>query len=828
MEESTENIRGKLYIPDYVTYRDTQFEVTRISRNSISDYPELTSISTPVGCNVTNCPNLTEIEFRDKCLIALDIYSCPRLKSIVYPKNCNKIGRIFDCDSLTSLTVLCKQKVFIEHWGGPLWETESLPLLTDIYFPGDIPPVLIEDIDGSRYVSEEGPDVIPNEDIRIHIPEGTADVYRHKGWDGWNLVEDQKPLPAYVNWDYCGKDEWAKQGFARGDGKNDVEMAIRIPASHISPYKGSKITAIEFFQPNSLSPLGDGDYVFITTPGTDYLTKQAAKAVKGGWARIELNEPYIITGDELFVGVGAHHSLGLDYANFDIEDNGCWSRSMGDDDSHSTPGLWETHKDLIGGDNHPFPIRAIIEGEKLPTDIVIVKSELSKSHENSQTLSRGNKTSAGSALLTTSPNSSDYFAYEINNNGVSCAPVAEPTNQTSASRAVDNDRLILKIRNRSPHIVRDISFEINANGSSFITDPIHTAIPNGEDEIVSIDIPDNLSGRNLELEVNVNDIDGKPDEISANSTQEVIYSSPASTHFPRVVVMERKVSTWNGASVASIAVLDWMSKLYPENFIGLSIHYSDEMSATDNSFKPFLDEAIYTSHFKVNRGHIQESPNPINIDNIIDFGEASINADASFDGNNINISTETVFGFDDEGEDKYRIAYVLLEDNVGPYTQCNDCYSAAFPQYYPEDHLTWWRYQGEEVEYTYNNVARTIHDYDGIKGLFPDKIIEGQTYKNSYTMAIPSNVDDASNLRVVTLLLDAVTGEILNADQTSISGTPPVSALPAVITDGKDDIFDIYNLSGVKVRSGVSTTAGLPPGLYILRSPTSTRKIAIP
>ena len=70
----------------------------------------------------------------------------------------------------------------------------------------------------------------------------------------------------------------------------------------------------------------------------------------------------------------------------------------------------------------------------------------------------------------------------------------------------------------------------------------------------------------------------------------------------------------------------------------------------------------------------------------------------------------------------------------------------------------------------------------------PENVTAGETYTSKYTLSLPDNIQNAKNLKIVTLLLDTRTGEILNADRTTISGEFDVAV--KYIKDGQK-VFDI-------------------------------------
>lgn len=290
-------------------------------------------------------------------------------------------------------------------------------------------------------------------------------------------------------------------------------------------------------------------------------------------------------------------------------------------------------------------------------------------------------------------------------------------------------------------------------------------------------------------------------------------NSEEPTYFPRKIVMEEATATWCGYCPAGIVGIAQMNKLYPDNFIAIALHDDNEM-LPDESYNPFFSLVDGFPSSWINRKDWRY-PNPFSIDDIKDKGVAKVTSQAKYvSANEVEIETETVFGFSDNGTTEYRLAYVVTEDNVGPYLQQN-FYSNPTEPDNPENLKNWWIHQSSPVEITYNEVARAIYDYDGIQGLLPNTINKGEVYKTKYTLTMPANVQNINNVKIVTLLLDTKTGEILNADRCAISDIP-ITSLSSIKADGSAN-QGIYNGLGVKVRTNDASTKGLNKGFYIMK-----------
>lgn len=810
----TEKYKGDIYIPDYVTYQNMEFKIYNyygIASDIFGDSPELSSISSPIRFYAYNCPILKSVEIREGASAMGEIWGCPLIETIIYPATCSEAYIPDHCQGLKTLKFLYNREINLKGCSG--FSQESLPALTDIYINSAIPPK----VDCS--IGEVNPNVT------IHIPQGSMENYRQSDiWKDWNFVDDMAAIPVRVNWDYCGSSTHCGLGLACGRGDNSVEFAMRIPAEHLEAYKGCRISAIEYFTPSpSINDFHEDDveYVFITSRGKDYITKQSVNTIRGQWMRIELNQPYTITGEELFVGIGRHHVLAADWANEDIADDGFWLRCMGSDTSYGmVPGRWEKNAGLSDF-NHPLPIRALIEGDNLPDDIAIASIQTQEGENSAKTKQQAMAASTATEITAAKINTeSGYFTCSLGPDGKLYAPQPSQTkkNVTAQAESTGKKAVSFKVRNRSMRTVRQITFDTYVDGVQQQPVTIDTYLPTNWEDKVTIDLP-NLEGRTHNMSFIVSDIDGKPDAVPFNSWGEVNYSLNPTTYFPRRIVMEEATGTWCGWCPRGMMTIEQMKKKYPDNFIAIAIHNDYEMQV-GNSYNPFLDMVESYPSAYINRKDWID-PWPFDIEDMKDKGEAKVTTQARcLSAKEVEVESETVFGFSDSETAEYRLAYVVTEDNVGPYMQYN-AYSNPTAEDNPDDPMNWWVHQDSPVTMTFNDVAREIFDYNGVEGLLPKGVVEGETYKTTYTLTVPDNVMDLSNVRIVTLILDTRTGEILNADLCSLSDIPDTSISNITTDDNKR--HDIFNSLGMKVGTDTTPAKGLRKGLYIMNG----RKVII-
>lgn len=249
----------------------------------------------------------------------------------------------------------------------------------------------------------------------------------------------------------------------------------------------------------------------------------------------------------------------------------------------------------------------------------------------------------------------------------------------------------------------------------------------------------------------------------------------AETYFPRKIVMEEGTGTWCGWCVRGIEVIERMRTKYPDNFIAIALHTgsTDKMSNPEN-YSDLIARYTGVPGCFYNRSNSESNTVDLSvaervITRLKDNGKALITAQAVFslpDSSAITITTSTTFGFSGSGD--WRIAYVLVEDSIGPYLQSN-FYANNSSYNNPSNYMYEWVGKPSQILTMCKDVACGIYPtLNGKEGSLPLTVTEGETYKTHYTFRIPSNVRNRSHVKVVTLLIDHSTGEILNADEVPV------------------------------------------------------------
>ena len=299
--------------------------------------------------------------------------------------------------------------------------------------------------------------------------------------------------------------------------------------------------------------------------------------------------------------------------------------------------------------------------------------------------------------------------------------------------------------------------------------------------------------------------------IYGNSVPTNDSNNDTPVYYSRKIVMEEATGTWCGWCVRGIETIERVKEEFPDNFIAIALHSGDIMDNIYN-YEPITSKFTAYPNCLYNRS--QNGPSSVTlggaryeVSKLKDNAIATINASATYthsDMNYVNVTTQTTFGFN-KANAAYRIAYVVVEDNVGPYMQRNS-YSNNSNYSDPTNYMYGWYLKTSPVEVMYNDVARGIYgSADGEEGSVPSVIVLGETYNYDYTFALPDNIDNKNNIRIITLLLDSETGEIVNADQTTVLASD---------VNGIKELMD--NIPTIRCKGNVVSITGTESGMPVI------------
>lgn len=549
-----------------------------------------------------------------------------------------------------------------------------------------------------------------------------------------------------------------------------IEGAIEIPKEVAQAWKGSKVTAVNIGYGTSANPIVN-IYITKDLEGEPVMMQEAEIQTQEGWNIIDLDTPYEIDGDAFYVGyqnaVSTRNDrpLGIDGVPTTLSYADIFAVYYGNEHIYDHLGTYGSVCLKIG-----------IDGASMP-DFGMLP----------ETLYGDEVTGVGDPF--------DSYFFVVNTGK---KPISSATVECKVGGEVVTPENIL----------------VRGDGST--TPEAYDYIPFGTVGMIYLEgIKSYVSGDDLPVDVKITGI-GSLDGTSQTGDFGSLTSSISiyEETFERNVVVEEFTGTWCGNCPIGIVGMDYMSKNYGnDKFIGIAIHWDDEMQV--NSYVEMLRYYNSDGSFPnavINRvENIYPSADDLeaayeNYIRIKSPGKVELSCSYNEETKEIIANSTSTFGFNQEGGANYALAFVLTEDQVGPYVQINYFTGSQLD-------LDGWQNKPGYVSWYFDHVARNIWYGFGIDNSLPATIEKDKEYDFGITLPT-SNVRNIDNCHVIVLLLNYRTGEILNAAQVSMAGAG-VEELEAQPADG---LYKVYNPQGIKVleTKDESLIRTLPAGIYIV------------
>lgn len=300
--------------------------------------------------------------------------------------------------------------------------------------------------------------------------------------------------------------------------------------------------------------------------------------------------------------------------------------------------------------------------------------------------------------------------------------------------------------------------------------------------------------------------------------------------FPRIPVIEEKTATHDGWCPKGIVSMEFLHKRYPE-WICISVHDNDPM--TSESYGKLVSE-LWTGtslpQAVVNRtaslkliGEDPEDEHYKDISSQYTSNPAfvSIFLDTEYDDTQQMVMIHSVTEMSLDGDTPLGLAFAIVEDGVGPYDQKNSFADD------PDAKMGGWELKGDSESILFNNVARHLEGFPAIEGSLPEEFEAYVPYE--FECAIPASCVDNDVFRVVGMVVNTLTGEIMNADQILVSKSAINEITDSSLSDQKENDISVLT-PGVKIfypdgRKVVKENA--VPGIYILEKNGRTKKVIV-
>lgn len=555
---------------------------------------------------------------------------------------------------------------------------------------------------------------------------------------------------------YCGN-------YATSLGTTDASIktesaAIEIPQELAETWKSAQLTkVIVGYGVSSVKEITL--FISESIQAEPFYTQSAKMTVSGGWNEVMLETPLKIEGDAFVVGYTTNVNstndkpIGVDNIKTS-ETYGAWVNTYGN---------WENVGKYYGN----VCLRLGLVGDNLPQ-------------------------------------------YDVEASSLETPPVV------TLDKPFD---LTFNIVNNGLKTVNSIEVELKIDGETIndVNVALDAPVVSAETGLVTLSgVVCSTPGADLPIEVTVTKVNGYEDETPVNNVVNGLLNCAEKT-FKQNVLVEEFTGTWCGWCPLGIVGMAYMREKYGEDgFVGVAVHIGDPMAVEPyatyalsicNSQAPsaFLDRKLYflePSSETLEELFLAASKYPA-------AAGINVTADYSEEDNALVVTSVAEFSFN-QSDAPYEVAYVIKEDDFGPYLQTN-----YFSGGNGADYLEGWSNNRGEVPTLFNEVAREIKDVYGIEESLPSEISAGVSYEYSTTLPL-DNVEDLNKCEVVALLLDTTTGEVVNCSQATINNAD--AGVEDLESDPFGGVLKVYNPQGVKMMEtkDPSMLNLLPSGIYII------------
>lgn len=556
-------------------------------------------------------------------------------------------------------------------------------------------------------------------------------------------------------------------------GQTRVYMGFEMTAEDIKNYAGNSVTGFSVYSPTNQditsNTITEGRF-FISSDLTKEDLSQDFSMSKVPYTLnyVDLDSPYTITGEEetLFFGYSIIVKSNINYIPIDYvaapEYAGIFSTV--EDDSFPARDSWMTFAPQYGA----LCMSIRLEGDNLPENLASIPVV--------DTLPYLPLSGEGSSL-----------AFMLQNNGANAVSSVEVTASVTGM----------------PDVVQNFDFE---------------PLAYGETTVLALTGLKANTAAFVDFSMKLTKVNGVECEGSEYKATVPAYENG----FLKKIVAEDATGTWCGWCPGGIEALEYLKTNYPDRAIAIGVHASQSASYRDpmeiSEYLKFVNAFVGGFPNVWYNRTINQTPTQTYdkvcqfVDQVAAFFDFPSYAEVTLEGKSDENGTASVTAsaeFSIATTVPHYLSFVVVEDSVGPYMQTN-----YFPRY--KIAMNGWDKKSAKVSTLYNDVARYYDSYPGIKGSLPSSIEANVV--NQYSVDLPLSNVKGNKFRVIALITNGKTREIINATQYEMA-KDNFSGVEGISIDANSPV-EYYNLNGQKISDPSN-------GIFIRRQGSATTKVVI-
>lgn len=378
--------------------------------------------------------------------------------------------------------------------------------------------------------------------------------------------------------------------------------------------------------------------------------------------------------------------------------------------------------------------------------------------------------------------------------------------------------------NHGANAVESIDFTYEVDGEKVSLQRNFSPLGYKERGYCNFDFEPKSEGAGKVFNLTIDRVNGKPAGTTAVHEATATFNSLSYENGYRYnMVVEEATGTGCGWCVRGIVGMDRTMEAHPDGtFIPIAAHYP----TYNSELAPIGYDLLWERHIThnptclINRNlqrfgisdpseYILKNRYEIyqSIPAITEVGDITCDKD----GGRLKVSSTVKFAFSESNSD-YKVAYVITEDNVGPYWQYNS-YSGGSTV------MGGWELLPSPVSTIYKFVARAISNFDGTDGI-PSEIEKGKYYSHTDYVSL-EKVTDINNTYIIAMVINGKTGRIENALRKKVDPSQFTSI---------EDVTEGVGVNGAKVEyfDLIGRKVSNPQhGVFIRRQGNEVKKIQI-